>query len=109
MDRSTTKLVIDGVAAAGAIGMVLWSIALVILTDPSASALMLLINMSVVAIGAGLGVWIGNIPLAIFGTVVLFLHGLGQDATVGPPILLLATLLGLATYLEWHHTRPSAV
>lgn len=95
----------DAVAVAAAIGQGLLSGWVILMADPAPVWLMLFINMAVVAIGGAVGIWTSNLPLALFGTVVLLLFGFSQGAILGPPILLLASLLGIGTYLEWRRVR----
>ncbi len=105
MDRTKHKLIIDGFAAVGALGQVLFSGYLIVVIENPAGALMLIAAMSVAAIGGAHGVWTSNQQLAILGTVILYLLGFGQNMTIGPPILLFASALGIATFLEWRRQR----
>lgn len=105
MERPSSKLLIDALAGAGAIGQVLISGWLIVSLELSASGLAIVTIIAVVAIGGAIGVWTENVPLAAFGSVLLYLHGFSQGASIGIPILFIATLIGLATYLEWRRQR----
>lgn len=120
-EPTTTTMVFDrrlylaeGIAIAGAVGMLLliaWQVlledptTLVMMPDSIESAVLLLVTIGVAAIGAAIGVWIENIPLAVLGTTIVFLFGAGQGVVIGPPILLFAMMLATGTYLQWRRLR----
>lgn len=101
MDKSKRKLLIDSLIAIGAFGQVALSILLILVANPTASGIVLIATMAVAALGTAIGVWTHNVSMAAFGTVVLYMLGFGQPGNTGLYVLILASFLGIGTYLEY--------
>lgn len=107
MDKSNYKLFIDAIAGIGAIGQVALSGINIVWGEPNLSFMMLLATMAVVAIGGAAGVWVHNLPLAVFGTIVLYMLGF-SFGSFGAYILIFATFLAIASYLEWRRASKES-